>query len=598
MPENISASKLSRFREAMAGLGLQAYIVPSQDPHQSEYVAPHWQTRSWLTGFTGSAGTAVVTDSHAGLWTDSRYFLQAEQELTGSGFSLEKLKVPHTPEYLSWLAGHLPAGSRIGADSRLLSLGQARAMRRFFEPHGLELAFEDGLVDKIWAGRPPLPKEPARLLAEDLAGQPAREKLDAIRQQMGGVDYYLVTALDEIAWALNIRGQDVDYNPVVISYLVIGQRSAHWFVDPGKVDATVEAGLSKSDVSVHPYEELAGWLLELEGKARVGYDAGGLTAFLYGLLPAEQWASLGSLVAPLKAIRNPAERANLKKAMRKDGVALLRLARWLEHTLAEGEEVTEFEVGQKLTAFRAAQPGYQGDSFGAIVGYQGNGAIVHYSAKAETAAAIRPEGVLLLDSGGQYLEGTTDITRTFALGPVSGEVKDRYTRVLKGYIGLARAVFPEGTTGVQLDILARQHLWAAGLNYGHGTGHGVGHFLNVHEGPQSITPNPRSPKGQQPIQEGMLQSNEPGYYEPGAFGIRIENLELCVLRQEGSHGRFLGFEPQTLFPIATDLVDREMLAPEEVAWLNEYHARVFQELAPLLNEEEQHWLKLACRPLA
>lgn len=599
MPKKTSNSSkapvLGGLRQAMQENGLDAYIIPSQDPHQSEYVADHWQARRWLTGFTGSAGTAVVTASTAHLWTDSRYFIQAEAQLSGSGFELQKLTVPYTAEHLEWLCEHLPSGAAVGCDARLFTVSQARSARRKLAEKHIELSFSNYLIDDLWADRPPLPGDEVFELEQKYAGQTRADKLNAVRSKMKEGSCYLVTALDEIAWLLNIRGNDVECNPVAISYFLLGPESAQWFIDPGKVPDRLKQSLEQDGISINPYAGIAEALRHAGANQKIGYQPEALSVFLYELLEAARWMKTPNLIAPLKAVRNTIEKENLKLAMRKDGVALLHLYRWLEDALDKGASPTEFELGEKLAGFRAEQEGYFGESFPAIVGYTGNGAIVHYRAEADTAARIRPEGILLLDSGGQYREGTTDITRTVALGPVSEKVKDHYTRVLKGHIGLSSAIFPEGTTGVQLDILARQHLWAAGLNYGHGTGHGVGHFLNVHEGPQGITPNPRTSRGQTPIVPGMLTSNEPGFYKADEYGIRIENLDLCVEKMETDTGKFYTFEPQTLFPIATDLILLPLLSTEERQWLNEYHARVLKELSPLLNSAEQAWLEKKCR---
>jgi len=577
--------------------GLDAYIIPSQDPHQSEYVADHWQARRWLTGFTGSAGTAVLTASTAHLWTDSRYFIQAEQQLSGSGFELKKLTVPYTAEHLEWLRDHLPVGATVGCDARLFTVSQAHAARKTLGEKDIELAFNNYLIDDLWTDRPALPDDPVFELEPEYAGQSRTDKLKAVRSHEKGVDYYLVTALDEIAWLLNIRGSDVECNPVAISYLLLGEKDAYWFINPSKVPDSLRQSLQRDGIELRPYTGLADALRDAGARKSIGYQPGATSAYYYDLLESDRWKKQPNLIAPLKAIRNAVEQQNLKTAMRKDGVALLRLYRWMEQALSNDQWPTEFEVGEKLAALRAQQEKYFGESFPAIVGYAGNGAIVHYRAEAATAASVKPEGLLLLDSGGQYLEGTTDITRTVALGPVSESVKDRYTRVLKGHIALSSAVFPEGTTGVQLDILARQHLWSAGLNYGHGTGHGVGHFLNVHEGPQGITPNPRTSRGQAPIMPGTLTSNEPGFYKEGEYGIRIENLDLCVEKMETDTGKFYTFEPQTLFPISTDLILRHMLTEQERRWLNEYHARVLEELTPLLYAAEQAWLEKKCRAI-
>jgi len=589
--------KLNALRQAMRDKGLDAYLVPSHDPHQSEYVAAHWQARAWLTGFDGSAGTVLVTQDEAGVWTDSRYFLQAEEQLEGSGFELRKLTVPHTTQYLDWLKDNLPEGALVGCSGTLYSVAQVRSMERQLRASGLQLQWQHDLVSDIWGNRPALPQQPVFELDQAYAGQSRADKLAAVRSNMEQLDYCLLTALDAIAWLLNIRGEDIECNPVAISYLLLGKTEGHWFIDGNKVPAALRRRVELDGISLHPYHGLTDFLQELPADSRLGYIPAATSMAVYESLDAEQWKKIKDPVSPLKARRNEVERQQLKVAMRKDGVALLRFYRWLEQSLEAGAPLTEYGLGQQLDQFRREQPNYFGESFPAIVGYAANGAIVHYRAAPEASAAIRPEGLLLLDSGGQYLEGTTDITRTVALGPVEEAVKVPYTLVLKGNIALSRAIFPEGATGVQLDTLARAPLWREGLNYGHGTGHGVGHFLNVHEGPQGITPNPKGTRGQTPLLPGMLTSNEPGYYRAGAFGIRIENLELCVERMESEDVKFYGFETQTLFPISADLIERRLLTAEERQWLNEYHARVLEELSPYLGAEEKQWLQERCRAI-
>ena len=586
--------RVAALRREMAESRLDAFIIPSQDPHQSEYVADHWKARAWISGFTGSAGVAVVTPDHAGLWTDSRYFIQAEQELKDSPFVLHPLKVPHMPEHIDWLLENLPRGSTVGCDGNVFSLSQANYLQRRLESKSMSLAYKEDLIGRIWTGRPPLPRNAAFELDEVLAGQSRAEKLRLIRRQMKGAEYYLVPTLDDIAWALNIRGADVEYNPVCISYLLIGHKAAHWFVHEEKVPGVLQKRLQQDGLHLHPYEQLEGFLTGLDKDCTLLYDAGSTSIALFEALEEEQWKASRNLIRTLKAIKNETEVKHIRQAMRKDGVALLKLYRWLEAEL-QHRTVSEYELAQQLAAFRKAQGNYYGESFAAIVGYAANGAIVHYKPEPDTCADIRPEGILLLDSGGQYLEGTTDITRTTALSDPTEEQRRNYTLVLKGNIALSRAVFPEGTAGVQLDILARMHLWREGLNYGHGTGHGVGFFLNVHEAPQGFTPNPKNERGETPFQAGMLTSNEPGFYKAGEYGIRIENLELCVEHRSTDNGRFFAFEPATLFPIDLKLADLSLLTQEEKGWLNDYHRKVLNELTPLLNEEEQAWLEERCR---
>jgi len=592
------SQRLGHLRQAMQDEGIDAYLIPSNDPHQSEYVAEHWKSRQWISGFSGSAGTVVVTIDHAGLWTDSRYFIQAEQELKGSGITLQKQQVPHAPEHLDWLAEHLGAGSRIGLDGRLFTIGQVRAFERMFSARNIQLMTEVDLVKSLWKDRPALPSDPVFELADTYAGQSRKEKLQTVRVQMEerGLSNYLLTMLDDIAWVFNLRGADVECNPVFYSYALIEKEQAHLFVAAEKVSSKVQLALQKDGVQVHPYHAIEFFLEDLPQSSSIGYDQF-LTQFQF-------WRSLEhleckeniALIRQLKAIKNEVEVGHLREAMRRDGIALTRLYRWLEAELEE-RGISEVEVAQKLDAFRREQGDYHGESFGAIVGYKANGAIVHYRAEPGTCAMIKKEGILLLDSGGQYTCGTTDITRTTVFGNPTPEQKRAFTLVLKGNIALSTAVFPVGTTGVQLDTLARLPLWQSMMNYGHGTGHGVGFFLNVHEPPQGFVASAANSRGTTPLEPGMLTSNEPGFYKTGEYGIRIENLVLCAEAGQTDSGRFLKFETLTLFPIDQNLIDSSLLSPQEIDWLNHYHREVFETLSPGLNPEEVEWLKEQCKPI-
>ncbi|MBX2928967.1 MAG: aminopeptidase P family protein [Saprospiraceae bacterium] len=590
--------KIALLREAMHREGISAYLVPSADPHQSEYVADHWKSREWLSGFSGSAGILAVTPDHAGLWTDSRYFLQAEKELAGSGVVLHRQVVPHAPEHVQWLAENLPQGSTLGLDGRLFSLGQLRYLTRNFHHKNIEINSGLDLVAGIWHNRPPLPASPVFEMPPDYTGHSREEKLARIRATMATrqADAYLVSTLDDIAWTLNIRAADVDFNPLCISYLIIGEKTAHWFVPEGKVSEALRQTLLTDGVVLHPYEETEQWLQRLPKGEKIFVDTTTVSVRLFQAIPDEQTVQGDNLVQPMKALKTEGEIAQLRRAMRKDGAALTRLFRWLETELRQ-RPVAEYEVASKISELRAAQGEYIGESFGAIVGYNANGAIVHYGPTESDSALIRPEGILLFDSGGQYLHGTTDITRTVALGEPSAEQIRANTAVLKGHIALAAAWFPKGTRGVQLDTLARMHLWREAKNYGHGTGHGVGFFLSVHEGPQGISPSATTSRGLCALEPGMLTSNEPGYYEPGQYGIRIENLILCVEAAQTNSGRFFRFETLSFFPIDLRLIDPALLDPTEKEWLNDYHAQVLRELAPLLATEEAAWLEERCRPV-
>lgn len=603
MPTNVQTSNpkpktqnLQNLRQAMRAHGVDAYLIPTSDPHQSEYVAEYWKSREWISGFTGSAATVVITQDHAGLWTDSRYFLQAENQLSGSEITLHKYQGDRISEHITWLAEHLPKGSTLGLDGYLFSLSQLRQLEKALTIKDIHINTDIDLIPDIWKDRPALPLDPIFEYDVMFAGERRADKLDRIREKMAkqGADFHLITTLDDIAWTLNIRGKDVEANPVAISYLVIGKEMAYLFINPEKVSDAIKQNLNNDGVILKPYDAIEPFLEKLEAPILV--DDRSINVRLFQVIPEQQIIKGDNIPLLLKAIKNATEITQLREAMRKDGVALTRFFRWLEQAL-QTRAVTEFEAGRKLDTFRAAQGNYFGESFTAIVGYNANGAIVHYRPEEGSSAEIKSEGILLLDSGGQYLEGTTDITRTIALGTPTDEQKRNYTLVLKGHITLAKAKFPTGTTGVQLDTLARQFLWQQGLNYGHGTGHGVGFFLSVHEPPQGFTFNPNNQRGSTPQELGMLTSNEPGFYKTGEYGIRIENLVLCVEAEENDFGKFLQFETLTLFPIDTSLIDSTLLTGEEKNWFNEYQQRVFNELAPRLEGEEVEWMRRKCEML-
>ncbi|HFA51241.1 MAG TPA: aminopeptidase P family protein [Bacteroidetes bacterium] len=583
------SEKLSALRANMKARGIDAYIVPSGDPHQSEYMADHWKSREWISGFTGSAGTVIVTAGHAGLWTDSRYFIQAAEQLKGSGIELHKLKIPHTAQHRDWLKGHLPEGSKIGFDGRVFSVGKVRSLAKFF--YGKKFVFdtETDLIGGIWKDRPPLPKEPVFELPVKYAGLNRKAKLKQVRAKMDGASHYLISTLDDIAWLFNLRGRDVECNPVFYAYAVVGEKKVWLFTETKKVSGKLKKKLNNDGIIIKPYKSLQGFLQKLPQSASILVDKNSTSNRVFNAIKKERIRDGKNIVRALKAIKNKKETGHIREVMAKDGAALVKLFRWLESTL-EKRPVPECEVAEKLIAFRRAQGNYFGESFPAIVGYQANGAIVHYHAEPATCASIEKKGILLLDSGGQYLDGTTDITRTIALGRPTGEQKKDFTLVLKGHIALAMAKFPAGTTGVQLDTLARMNLWQQQMNYGHGTGHGVGFFLNVHEPPQGI-----SPRSSVALQPGMLTSNEPGLYKAGKYGIRTENLVLCAEDgEEGEFGKFLRFETVTLFPIDLSLIAKNMLSKEEKNWLNAYHEEVFEKLSPRLDRAEKAWLKGKC----
>lgn len=586
--------RIRALRTWMKQTGIDAFIIPSTDPHLSEYVAPHWQSREWISGFTGSAGTVVVTGNEAGLWTDSRYFLQAARQIEGTGIDLYKEMLPETPSIPAFLSERLEKGQTAGIDGRVFATDAARSLREELAVKGIGLKCTPDPMEQIWNGRPEMPQAPAFIYDTKYAGRTCTEKLEAIRAEMkkAEADSLLLSALDEIAWTLNLRGSDVHCNPVVVSYLLIGRDEAHYFINSRKVTPEVAAHLHEAGVSLHTYQEIESYLAQLPAGSLM-LEPGKTNYAVRSAIPQScRVIEAPSPVALLKAVRNEQETAGLRQAMRRDGVALVKFLKWLEEAVPQGTE-TEISVDRKLHELRAAQPLYMGESFDTIAGYGAHAAIVHYEATPETDIPLEPRGFLLLDSGAQYLDGTTDITRTIALGPLTDEEKTDYTLILKGHIDLAMAVFPEGTRGAQLDVLARMPIWQHRMNFLHGTGHGVGHFLNVHEGPQSIRMN-ENPVA---LRAGMVTSNEPGVYKAGSHGIRTENLVLTVPAGEGLFGRYLKFETVTLCPICTRGIVRSLLTPAETDWLNQYHRKVYEQLSPGLNEDERLWLEKACKAI-
>lgn len=585
-------NRIAALRAHIAQEQIQAFIIPSTDPHLSEYVAPHWQSREWISGFTGSTGTVVVTAKDAGLWTDSRYFLQAARQLEGTCITLYKEMLPETPNIPEFLSAHLQEGDCVGIDGKMFSAEEVEHLQKELKKSGIRIKSIADPMQLLWTDRPAMPLAPAFVYDTKYAGMSFTEKLPAVRQAMeaAGADSLLLSALDEIAWLLNIRGNDVHCNPVVVSYLLIEKDKVNYFVQPQKVTPELTEYFNVNGISVHPYEEIGDYLNNFNAHSILMNPAKTNYAIYSAIRPGCLIINGASPVALLKAIRNKQEIAGIHAAMQRDGVALVKFLKWLDEAVPAGKE-TEISVDKKLHTFRAAQPLYMGESFDTIAGYKEHGAIVHYEATPETDVTLKPEGFLLLDSGAQYLDGTTDITRTIALGPLTEEEKTDYTLILKGHIALAMAVFPEGTRGAQLDVLARMPIWKERMNYLHGTGHGVGHFLNVHEGPQSIRMN-ENPVALQP---GMVTSNEPGVYKAGSHGIRTENLVLTVPAGEGMFGKYLKFETLTLCPICRKGIIKELLTAEEIGWLNDYHRTVYEKLSPDLNNDEREWLKEACK---
>ena len=573
---------------------IKAFIIPSTDPHLSEYVAPYWMSREWISGFTGSAGTAVILMDKAGLWTDSRYFLQAEKELEGSGITLYKEMLPETPSITKFLCQNLKPGESVSIDGKMFSVQQVEQMKEDLAPYQLQVNLFGDPLKNIWKDRPSMPDAPAFIYDVKYAGKSCGEKVAAIRTELKkkGIFALFLSSLDEIAWTLNLRGSDVHCNPVIVSYLLVTQDEVVYFISPEKITQEVNKYLQEQQVSLRKYDEAESFLNSFTGE-NILIDPKKTNYAIYSAInPACKVVRGESPVTLLKAIRNEQEIAGIHHAMQRDGVALVKFLKWLEASVLSGKE-TELRVDRKLHEFRAAQPLYMGESFDTIAGYKEHGAIVHYSATKESDVTLQSKGFLLLDSGAQYLDGTTDITRTIALGELTEEEKTDYTLILKGHIALAMAKFPAGTRGAQLDVLARMPIWSHGMNFLHGTGHGVGHFLSVHEGPQSIRMN------ENPIvlQPGMVTSNEPGVYKAGSHGIRTENLTLVCKDKEGMFGEYFKFETITLCPICKKGIIKEMLTAEEVKWFNDYHQTVYKKLSPSLNEEEKKWLLEATKAI-
>lgn len=587
--------RLESLREVMRREHLSAFIFPSTDAHQSEYVADHWQGRTWISGFNGSAGTAVVTMKSAALWTDSRYFLAAEEQLKGTEFQLMKLKIEGTPTISDWLAQELQGeNAEVGLDGMVNSYHETMGLiadlrksggitvRTNFDPLGL-----------IWTDRPAIPANPVEIQPMEFAGESVASKISRIRTALRQrhADGMLISALDDIAWTLNLRGTDVHCVPVFVSYLLISSQQVSLYVDSAKINDEVKAYLTENGISLYPYNKVAEGL-ERYSEYNILLDGDETSYFLWKTVKCQEIIAGKSPVPAMKAQKNDREIAGFRQAMLRDGVAMVKFLRWLKPAVEAGGQ-TEISIDRKLTSLRAEQHLFRDISFDTIAGYQAHGAIVHYEATPETDVALKPEGLILIDSGAQYQDGTTDITRTIALGPVTEEMKHVYTLVLKGHIQLELAKFPDGASGTQLDALARECMWREGYNYLHGTGHGVGSYLSVHEGPHQI----RMEWKPTPLRAGMTVTDEPGLYLSGKFGVRIENTLLIKDYQTTEFGKFLQMESLTLCPIDLTPVDFSMLQSEEIEWLDTYHRDVFEKLSPYLEGEDLEWLREATRPV-
>ena len=586
---NTTRNNLEALRELMRRVKVSAVIIPGTDPHQSEYISDYWKFRDWVSGFTGSNGTAVVTLDDARLWTDSRYFLQAEEQLADSGFTMMRENGDDPdPTYLEWLLSELHDDAIIAIDGRLFTAMEANQLDRFCGENGFRLATEFYPADNIWTDRPPRPAAPAYVHDEALAGETVDSKLERVFDAIenAGADALFVTALDEIAWLLNLRGSDVEFTPVVIAMMLVQRDNCNLFIDKDKVTPEVADHLKKYHIRVHDYDDVQDYLERVSDRITMMLDPNKVSDALNSALGCTIVYGTSPIVG-LKAVKNEVQIAGIRKAMERDGAALVRLMRWVEDTAPSGT-INEVDVWERGKQERARMDNYRGDSFAMIAGYREHGAIVHYEATDESASTLHGEGLLLVDSGAQYLDGTTDITRTITLGaPTESEIHD-YTLVLKGHLALSRAVFPTGICGVNLDVLARLPLWQEGMTYWHGTGHGVGHFLGCHEGPQSI----RTEINPAVLEPGMVVSNEPGLYKTGEYGIRTENLLLVTeAMKTDDFGSFLRFETLTLFPYDLRLIDRTMLNAVEIEQINAYHREVYNRIAPYLTDDERQWLQ-------
>ncbi len=588
--------RIDALRAEMAKNGVQAYIIPSADPHLSEYTPAHWQARRYFSGFTGSAGTLVVTERKSGLWTDGRYFIQAERQLAGSGIKLYRMRVKGVPTFPEFLAQELEEGQTVGLDGRLFSASDIGEIRRTLAGKSLRIKSAD-LIVPLWPDRPPLPNTEVFLHGTEYAGYACSEKLAQVRGELKkhGADGQLYARLDCVAWLMNIRAGDVDDSPFAVAYAAVLPDSAWLFIDSSRVPAPVLENLAQNGVQVRGYEEIGAFADSLSGKKKMLADPAGTSYELYERLSKNPGVTVKDgpdVVYELKGVRNDTEICNLREVHIRDGCAQVEAFTELERQISEGYEVTEWTVCMLLKEARARQKDNRGESFATIAAYGSNAAMMHYAPKPDACSRLERHGLLLVDSGGQYLGGTTDITRTFALGSLTQEEKECYTRVLKSHIALATAVFLEGTTGGGLDTLCREPLWQIGIDYRCGTGHGVGSFGNVHEGPPSIRP-----KNDTALKKGMTVTDEPGVYTEGRFGIRTENLMLVDEAFENEYGRFLRFEIVTCFPIDTAPVLPELLTDEELAWLNRYNAHVRETLMPMFSGRELNWLLRRTEPL-
>ncbi|MCO0599254.1 aminopeptidase P family protein [Peribacillus butanolivorans] len=585
--------RVEKLRQLMKENQMDAYIIPSFDAHQSEYVAEHWKCRQWISGFTGSAGTVVITLEDAGLWTDGRYYIQAEKQLEGSGIRLFRMVDPGV--YSEWLADVLNEGSIVGFDGNVCSINMVKKMEKDLKAKRIVLKMNQDLIGDLWEDRPEIPKGPIFTQYVKYAGKSQVEKLNEVRKEMKniGANYYILTSLDDIAWLLNIRGADVPNNPVVIANVIVAEHKCYLFIDSCKVSPLVKLELEAEGIKLKANHEIQTFLGNLSSGDTIILDTNKTNSILYNAINSiTKKIESPDITTNLKAIKNEVEIKNVKWCEIKDGLAMVKFIKWLKNVV-DKEEITEITAEERLEDFRRAQEGYVGPSFDTIAGYREHGAMMHYKANKETQFTLKNEGLFLIDSGGQYYDGTTDITRTIVLGKLTDEQKRDFTLVLKGFIALSSVKYLYGATGSNLDVLARQPIWQYGLDYKCGTGHGVGFFLNVHEGPQSI----RNNNNNVTLEKGMIITNEPGIYLEGKYGIRIENMMLVVEDEKTEFGQFMKFETITYCPIDLAGINKDMLTESEKQWLNNYHQEVYTKLAPYLNEEESGWLREETREI-
>lgn len=593
--KEIIKRRIADLRSELIKHSLDAYIIFGTDPHLSEYLPEHWQTRPFVSGFTGSAGIVIISAEKAALWTDSRYFLQAEEELNGTSIELIKMRVPGYPEPAEWLKQNLRPGAHVGTDEWCISVTQIRQLQNSLNSSNLFLIESGDLLNHIWNDRPALPDFPVYEHEIGFACTDRKTKIEDICTDLekSGCNMQIISALDDLAWTFNLRGNDVIYNPVFMAYAIISREKTTLFIEEKKISSELGNTLKNDGIEIRKYSDLMEYLLGLPENTTILLDPERTNQAIYKCVSAHCRITEGlSVPCKLKAIKSNNEIRNIREAMRKDGIAMLEFLYWLENNLGK-IQITEYTIAEKLTEFRSKQKEFKGISFFPIVGYKEHGAIVHFHVSEENGLAIQKDGFLLFDSGGQYLDGTTDITRTIALSELTAQQKSDFTVVLKGMISLTNAKFPVNTRGYHLDILARKDMWQHGLNYGHGTGHGVGYMLNVHEGPMSI----RQEFNDRVIEAGMVLSNEPALYRLGEYGLRTENMMVCVKDESTEYGDFLKFDTLTLCPIDTNAIEKDLLNPEEISWLNNYHQWVYEELAPRVNDELREYLKILTLPI-